>query len=213
MVKIQKFNEINVNDLVFSSPKTSDKGITTVYINNPSSTSPTDRKVVITCPKSFLKFGISKYDNSHSLQINLENDSEFMNFLHKLDLKTFEMATNNSMSWFKKQINPDLLKRMYNPCIKHNNTNYPPVFRMKLPVYDGKFNGDIFEAKTRQELDMNAIQPNVNVECIIELKGIYFRQNDFGISWVIRQVKVHPSEKLTGYCFEDTDDDSDAEPN
>ena len=156
-------------------------------------------------------------NNRSSITFNVPSDlAEFQQFLSNLDLKVMSTAANSSLSWFKKVLSMDKIAKMYNPCLKNKNEKYDPVFRARFPTNEkGDFEGNIYDMH-RNEISKTAITNGCFIEAIVELTGIYFIANDFGVSWKLLQLKVKPNNTIRGYAFleDDSDNDqSDAEPN
>ena len=99
---------------------------------------------------------------------------------------------------------------------QNKNEKYDPVFRARFPTNEkGDFDGNIYDMQ-RNEISKTAITNGCFIEAIVELTGIYFIANDFGVSWKLLQLKVKPNNTIRGYAFleDDSDNDqSDAEPN
>lgn len=217
MVQVVNINDINVSNLQYMRPRTNASGGQTIYINTPETTS---KRLVISLPRCQLPFGVSDYNGRKSLQLSLRGESEkmvaFKRFLSDLDLRNVQTAVNESSTWFKKKISCDVVQTLYNPCMKHTDDRYPPMFRARFPIHPdtGRFVGDIFDVN-KKLVSESCITPGCEVEAIVEMVGIYFVAKEFGVSWKVIQLKVYPNERLQGYSFIcDTDDDeSDAEPN
>ena len=211
MVNITKFNNLNVHDFHFSNSKPNNNGGKTVFINRAANDY---GKITIVTPKCYLPFGISTYNGRKSIQMALEEHSEFTTFLTNLDLRVIQEAINSSHVWFNKRLSPEIINSLYNPCLKQKTEQYPPQFRARFPTHPdtNRFMGDIFDTN-RNTISENNIVSGCSVEAIVELTGIYFVAKEFGLSWKIVQLKVYPNYKLTGYSFvSDSDDESDAEP-
>lgn len=217
MVQVMNISDIDIDSLQYMRPRTNASGGQTIYINTPKTSS---KRIVIALPKCALPFGVSDYNGRKSLQFSLRGDSDkmmqFKKFLADLDLRNVQTAVNESASWFKKKIAPDVVQTLYNPCMKQNDDRYPPMFRARFPTHPdtGRFMGDIFDVN-KKTVSEACITPGCQVEAIVEMVGIYFVAKEFGVSWKVVQLKVYPNERLQGYSFIcDSDDDvSDAEPN
>ena len=210
-------SSIDISKLTYSHPRTNTSGGQTIFVNDPD----TPRKpITVVLPKCYLPFGVSEYSGRHSLQFSLKGDDPsmvaFKEFLNKMDLNNVAQAVNHSSGWFQgKTLKQDVIHELYNPSMKQNNDKYPPIFRAKFPVNDsGKFMGDIYDTN-RNIISQNTIVPGCEVEAVVQLVGLYFVAKEFGVSWKVIQVKVHPNKQtIKGYAFIDDEDElSDAEPN
>ena len=209
MAPIKSYKQFDFNNIKYSEPKINKMGGQTVFVNDMGK-----EKIRICTPKCTIPFGLSEYNGRYSIQMSLNtNTTEFIDFLQKFDNNNIENGSRNSTSWFKKQMSVDTLQQLYNHTPKQSNPKYPPMFKAKMQFKDGSFEGEIFDTN-RRKLNIQDIKPGSHVEAIVELTGIYFLAKDFGMSWKVIQLKVHPSEKISGYAFADDsdDEDSDAEP-
>jgi hypothetical protein len=210
MAPVLKPTNFDFSILKYSEPKiNSHNGGQTVFVNDQQR-----NKIRICTPKCYLPFGISEYNDQRSLQFSLDTvkNDDFIKFIQSFDKLNIKTATENSSSWFKKSLNSDTISELYNSSLKQNNPKYPPMLKAKLPCKSGVFVGEIYD-KNRTLIDMSSITKGCYVEAIIELTGIYFVAKEFGMSWKVIQLKVFPSEKLTGYAFNDdssSDDEDEA---
>lgn len=213
---ISKLSDIDVTSFKFSEPWINKSGGQTVFIKNAF-----DKKIVFTTPLCKAPFGISTMNNRSSITFNVSNDTErmieFHTFLSNLDLHVMSTAANCSLNWFKKPLSMDKIAKMYNPCLKNKNEKFEPIFRARFPTNEkGEFEGNIYDMQ-RNEISKSAITNGCFIEAIVEMTGVYFIANDFGISWKILQLKVKPNNTIRGYAFleddSDDNDQSDAEPN
>ena len=94
-----------------------------------------------------------------------------------------------------------VVSELYKPQLKKYG-DYPPTLKVKFPMKNGSFVGEIYNEKN-ETISMNEIKKGSEVQAIIENNGVYFVAKDFGVSWKVIQLKVFPSEKLTGYSFID----------
>lgn len=210
MTNMMKYNNFDFDALKYSEPKHNPSGGQTVFVNDSER-----NKIRITTPKCYLPFGLSVYNDRYSLQLSLGNE-DFITFLNNFDTHNKKIAKQNSSSWFKKSFSSETIDELYNPCVKQQNPKFPPLFTTRFPTTkDGKFLPEIYDIH-KNLINHEHIKPGCNVEAILELTGVYFvGSKSFGLSWKVVQLKVHQSQKITGYAFnDDTDDDqdSDAEP-
>ena len=127
-----------------------------------------------------------------------------------LDEIILDHAVENSSEWFGKSMDRVTVQRMYKPIL--NNKSW----RVRVPIDDvtGSFNGGVFNNNNdRINIDDARLETEM-FDAVIQLVGIYFIPGEFGLSWKLLQVKVHPRTLLCAYAFNsDEDDTSDAEPN
>lgn len=212
----QSPSSIEINQLRYSQPRNNTSGGQTIFVNQNMIFKP----ITIVLPKSYLPFGISNYNGRYSLQFSLKGDDPgmcaFKEFLNKLDLNNVQQAVNKSKTWFQgKTLSKNVVQELYNPSMKQNNDKYPPIFRAKFPVNEsGVFMGDIYDTN-KNIITQEAIVSGCELEVVVQLVGLYFVSKEFGVSWKVIQIKVHPNTRLIrGYAFiEDEEEMSDAEPN
>lgn len=205
-----KPENVDVQSFVYSEPKPNTNGGQTVFINDANR-----NKIRIHTPKCYIPFGISEFNKKYSLNFSLNSDTDamknFKKLLKDIDNNNIKEGVKNSEKWFNKKYNETTINELYNTCIKQTNPNYPPNFKAKLPCKNGNFEGSIYDTN-RNEISMCKIQKGCYAEAIIELSGVYFVNKEFGISWKVIQLKLYPTEKICGYSFIDSEDDSsDAE--
>ena len=205
-MKLINIENTNIDDFIYSQPKTNAMGGQQVFINLPN-TSDNDSKIRIQTPKCSVPFGINDYNGRFTLDLSLrgEDTKPFQTFINNFDSHNKKTGSINSIKWFKKQIHESVISELYKPQIRQQNEKYAPNMRVKLPM---KKNGvpdfEIFD-NNKNKADMSIITKGCQVQAIIELVGMYFVSKDFGITWKVVQLKVFPSTKLSGYSFQDED--------
>lgn len=201
-MKIYNTNEIVFDQLEFSKPKQNSMGGQHIFMNIPNK-SQDESKIRIQTPICNLPFGVNEYNGKYNLdlQLNGESCNEMKDFFNEFDQQIMKTASANSFSWFKKSMHETVIQELYKRQTKQNG-NYPPMFRAKMPFKQNEFDGKIFNNK-QEEISLKDITKGCKVQAIIENTGIYFVSKDFGVSWKIIQLKVFPSEKLSGYSFID----------
>ena len=199
-MKVYTIDEISPDELEFSKPKQNSMGGQHIFMNMANCLQ-SDSKVCFQTPKCKCPFGLNEYNNRYTLDLQVQNNSEMKTFLESLDSKLVEEASKNSFTWFKKSMHESVVKELYKPQLKTNG-KFLPLMRVKLPVKNGEFDGQIYD-ENNQIMSMNEMSKGCEVQAIIESTGVYFVAKEFGISWKVLQLKVFPSQKLTGYAFVD----------
>ena len=209
-MKVLKFDEISIEDIVYHPPKSNAMGGQSVSLSY------NDEKLIFQIPKCKLPFGLGEYvppggQVKHSLDLALSGKSEqFATFLQKLDAHHKTMAVKHSPNWFKKRLTEDIVSELYRPQLRKNG-DYVPNFKVKFPTKDGVPLCDVFD-KSREEANLDIITKGCEVQTIVECVGIYFVAREFGVTWKVLQLRVFPTEKLPSYAFIESEDDEDAEP-
>ena len=64
---------------------------------------------------------------------------------------------------------------------------------------------------SKNEISINEIKSDAKVSVIVQLAGIWFTKTRFGITWKIKQMKLHGEKSKTQgkYLFEDVESDDD----
>ena len=218
-MKISKIEDLSVESLMYSLPKANVMGGQSVYIDLPSG-DPASKKVIIQTPRCYLPFGLSEFTPNggqpkYSLDLSLSGNTpaiqKFTEFLADLDEHNIAQGSAQSMVWFKKRLDKEVVGELYRRQLR-KHPKHPPIMKVKVPTKNGEFAGDIFDASNRP-ISLNSITKGCHVQVIVECIGMYFVAKEFGITWRAIQLKVFPPERLVGYSFVDTDDDDeDAEP-
>lgn len=208
-MKIYNVNDIDLNEIVFSQPKANVMGGQSVYLSMPN-----DDKIIVQTPKVQLPYGISTFNNRHSVNFVFGSATpttkRFVDFLQKFDDLSVSRACVESSNWFGKKIDKTIIKDLYNSQLKH--TKDGDGMRAKLIMKNNEFVGDVFDFN-KQPITIQAVQPGSTVQAIIECVGMYFINKEFGITWKVVQLKLQPNNKITGYSFVDDEPEHDeAEP-
>ena len=133
------------------------------------------------------------------------------NFLKDLEEKVLQASIKSSGQWFgktrKEEILRESLKSMMSPSVdKVNgewvpNGKYPPSFRMKVPVYDGKVSMDVVDNEGRPIAmtpeNLESVFPKRVEASIVVAPSIYVSGQGFGVTWRIGYARVLPPQRLT----------------
>jgi hypothetical protein len=183
-----------------SSPRSNINGGQTVFVCNEN-----NEKYIFNLPRCITNEGILGVDKK-SIKVETPNSIH----VGGLDEIILNHAVENSIEWFKKTLDKKTLRLMYNPILKDTK------WRVRVPMDDvtKSFNGGVFNNKN-ERIDIHDVCLETETfDAVIQLVGIYFIPGEFGLSWKLLQLKVHPRTSLNTYAFNsDEDDASDAEPN
>jgi len=200
---VRDFDCFDANFMEFSEAKTNYSGGKSVFVKYNGD------KLRFQSPTMNVPFGINENNGKDRLSIDFSaSDEQFQNFLTKIETRVCDAALDNSEQWFRKKLTPTVINELFKRTMK-THEKFPPLMRMKLPTNDGQFTGEIYDINEKM-LSQTAIQKRGRIQVIAELAGIYFVAKDFGLSWKILQVKVQPTDRITGFSF--VDDDEDIEP-
>ncbi len=155
-------------------------------------------------------FGLSVYDKSgpaeYSIDVSYrghESNAEIKSFfdaMQALDNYMIEQGVRNSRAWFKSELNREVVKAFYTPCVKFakdkdgNPQPYPPTTKLKLRKINGDFETKFYDVKGNpykgvpvEDLLVKGVQVTVLMECA----GVWFAGSKFGLTWRAKQVVIH----------------------
>jgi hypothetical protein len=133
------------------------------------------------------------------------------NFLQDLQDALLDTATKKSVAWFgksrNKEVLAELVKQNISPSVEKVNGEwvptgkYPPSFRMKVPVYDGRVSMDVADGQGRPvEVtvdNLGQVFPKRVEASIVVSPSVYVSGTGFGVTWRISYARVTPAQRLT----------------
>jgi hypothetical protein len=154
--------------------------------------------------------------------------SNLYNFLLDLQEKLIQAATENSTKWFGKKRGEESIRDSFNErsilsvsSDKNGdeyipNGKYPPSFRLKIPVYDGRIAMDAVDASTKPIFltvdSLRSVFPKGVAANLIVSGSVYIIGQSFGVTWRVSMAQVFPQTRLTAAsAFEAVPDEEDAE--
>ena len=155
---------------------------------------------------------------------------QMYNFLKDLEERVIKTAVDKSTSWFgrarKEDVLRDSMKTLVSPSVEKQgaewvpNGKYPPSFRMKVPVYDGKVNMDAVDMANRPipltTDNLETVFPKRMEARFIVSPSIYVSGQGFGVTWRISYAQVSAQQRVTAAqvfeAEEDADDEEVAKP-
>jgi len=139
--------------------------------------------------------------------------SKLYNFLLDLQEKLIQAATENSTKWFGKKRGEESIRDSFNErsilsvsSDKNGdeyvpNGKYPPSFRLKIPVYDGRVSMDAVDATTKPIFltvdSLRSVFPKGVVANLIVSGSVYIIGQSFGVTWRVSMAQVFPQTRLT----------------
>jgi hypothetical protein len=150
---------------------------------------------------------------------------QMYNFLKDLEEKVIKTAVEKSTSWFgrarKEDVLRDSMKALVSPSVEKQgaewvpNGKYPPSFRMKVPVYDGKVNMDAVDMANRPIAlstdNLEAVFPKRMEARFIVSPSIYVSGQGFGVTWRISYAQVSAQQRVTAAQLFDAEEDVEEE--
>lgn len=154
--------------------------------------------------------------------------SKLYNFLLDLQEKLIQAATENSTKWFGKKRGEESIRDSFNErsilsvsSDKNGdeyipNGKYPPSFRLKIPVYDGRISMDAVDASTKPIFltvdSLRSVFPKGVAANLIVSGSVYIIGQSFGVTWRVSMAQVFPQTRLTAAsAFEAVPDEEVAE--
>jgi hypothetical protein len=151
---------------------------------------------------------------------------QMYNFLKDLEEKVIKTAVEKSTSWFgrarKEDVLRDSMKTLVSPSVEKQgaewvpNGKYPPSFRMKVPVYDGKVNMDAVDMANRPipltTDNLETVFPKRMEARFIVSPSIYVSGQGFGVTWRISYAQVSAQQRVTAAQVFEAEEGADEEP-
>lgn len=231
---VYTLDEINVNDLSYSEPRTNPKigsKMIGVLYNDPTKGLV---KPLIQTPQLASLFGISSnsFDDGPvktTLTVSfkgMDEDPKIMscfNFYSGVDQSMINYVSKNDQKLFKKKCSADVINDKHSTLVRYAkdketgeiNTKYPPNINFKIPRKTDS--GEI----TTLVFDHNK-EPIENIEEVLSTKGLYVKLlveptvfwvsgGKFGMSWTARQILVGKRSVIKGFAFKADSDDEEEE--
>ena len=202
-------NEINENDIDFSSAYSHSKNYYKIDIFNLKSIEPL-QKIWIRTPK--LKVTRSVYLGNSKISLSFPlilgpPDKNIKKFIHSITL-----IEDHIEQYMKRQI--EYQNHNFKRSINYKNNRYG-ILNSRLPIVYGDNNESelglhIYNHHQRRIL-LNKIESNSTVACFLELSDIWIGKEDYGCNWNVLQMKLYPNIDF-GYCLF-SDDEEDIERN
>lgn len=217
-------SSVVASDLSFSDVKKNKRGGSLVYPKVKGASAS------ITLPALKAPFGVSSFENdgkasSFSLPLSLDGyqTDEATMAVHQLftgfDEAVLDQAVENK-EWHpllglkgKKKVSKETLEMLYSYMVRQNDEKYPPVItgKLQLDFESTKFrtvfvvNGETVEATTENVKEI--IKGGMMVKVTLQLGGVWFINKKFGLSLRVEKVEAEKAPEITGYSFEDSDDE------
>lgn len=148
---------------------------------------------------------------------------QLYNFLKDLEDKVIHTAVEKSSSWFgrarKEDVLRDSMKALVSPSVEKQgaewvaNGKYPPSFRMKVPVYDGKVNMDAVDMANRPipltTDNLETVFPKRMEARFIVSPSIYVSGQGFGVTWRISYAQVSARQRVTASQVFEAEEESE----
>lgn len=200
-------DDVSVQSLTFSAPKTMTNGGRTIYINHGDS-----RPLKIRSPKMHVPFGISVFHDEHSSKFSLElsfRDSEMDTEIASFNAMILELegrikSEATASNWFKGS-------NTFVSVLKQNNTQYPAVIKFNLPSANGQVLVETVDESTGEKItiDENNIQSFKQAKARVEAvcTGVWNHVGRYGMSFRATKILLTPNGTIKGFSLDDDEDD------
>lgn len=217
--------DFSVSNLSISPLKVMDNGAKQGYVNYDT------RPLMMQVSAMPIPYGMSVFDKAgpkkYSVDLSLkgyDQDGSKMKNIYDafmaFDDYMIDQGVKNSKSWFKSDLNRDVIKAFYTPIVRFakdaegNPKPYPPTVKIQLKQRDDKFETAIYDEKKRPLTDIpleDILIKGAVVSALIQCTGVWFAGSKYGLSWKAIQIKTdHLPESIRGCAFRDEDESSSA---
>ena len=209
-------SSFQVKSITLSAPRTLGSGAKQAYLNYEGG-----RLVMQTAVAMSSPFGLNAFQSQNGTEYSVDLSfrgvdnrpelQEFKRVLEQMDELMINEGVKNSKTWFKADLNKDVVKAFYTPTLKYsrdkegNVLSYPPNIKVKLPKRNGEWdtkfydlNGTPFKNVPVEDMIVKGTQ----ITAIIECGGVWFAGSKFGLTWRAKQIAIHKlPEKMGEFAF------------
>jgi hypothetical protein len=136
---------------------------------------------------------------------------KFYNFLLDLEEKIIASAVEHSVKWFGKKRSEEAIRDSFRRILNVSsdkidgervpNGKYPPSFRIKIPVYDGRVKTDVVDGAGREvyltpESLLSVFPKRVDVSMVITGSIYTIAGGGFGMIWRAELAQVFPQARI-----------------
>lgn len=153
----------------------------------------------------------------------MDDISKAYNFLREFQDRIIQVAVENSAKWFGKKRSEDSIRDSFNKFLSVSvdktddgwvpNGKYPPSFRFKLPVYDGKVCMEVIDENNDDVVitspdELSTVFSKGCSAKIVAQVGIYVVGQSFGVTWKPTYVQLsRRAKKSARDMFAEDEDD------
>lgn len=151
-----------------------------------------NKSIAMQLPSMLVPFGLQEYspaDNPAAVKLSIDlsfrqlapDDQRvgvFKALIRKIDERMLDLACENSVIWFGKQLTKQILRELYRPLEKQSKQpeKYDPTLKIKIRALDGDMRED-FKAGT-------------TVKTIVEFAPVWFLNRQFGVNVTLVNYEV-----------------------
>lgn len=214
--------DIDVNKITFGVPKLLNGGARVVPVSYEG------KAFIFQTARMVCSYGLSKWGEGTAAKYSIDGSfkdkdmnkslDNFYKFLTSLDEYMVKSGVTNSVEWFKKRhSNEEVVEALYTHTVRYPKDKttgeithqYPPTFKMNVPMQDGKAMVDVYDGKgNKMELtDMSSSTlKGATVSAIIKCTGVWLAAGNFGLTFRVAQLRIETQHNaLAGFAFQDED--------
>lgn len=137
--------------------------------------------------------------------------ADFMAKMREFDAVVLKAAVENSPEWFGKAKSEEVISEFFRPNVRESkNPQYAPTFKVKIPNYNGIPSARFFD-ENKEPAEMAILAKGTRAKFLLEVTSVWFVNNNFGVSWRMRQaLVVSRPDNMNSLAFMDDDADEDA---
>ena len=126
-----------------------------------------------------------------------------------IEKKILDEAEKNTIQWFKKKRSVESIQDTYNNILRPSKENrdgemvangkYPPTFRIKVPVYEGRVSAEFLTAAKENiyvtpDSLVGLLPKGVEANLVITGSIYVLAGGTFGVSWRLKAAQIFPPE-------------------
>ena len=157
--------------------------------------------LIIQTPKCKTKNGIHRTAKQIYCDLVLNRDHQtFLDWMEKLQDRVRNLILENSSKWFHESPSMDEIEYNWNDSIRTRKDYYLIRSFVHKPKGISKVSLQIFDTDENQ-LNIDQVDSNKNVICILEIIGLKFSSNSFHLEICLRQMMVINEKPLFNKCL------------
>ena len=157
--------------------------------------------IIIQTPKCKTKNGIHKTAKQIYCDLVMNRDHQtFLDWLDKFQERIRNLILENSSKWFHESPSMDEIEYNWNDSIRTRKDYYLIRSFVHKPKGISKISLQIFDSDDNQ-LNIEQVESNKNVICILEIIGLKFSSNSFHLEICLRQMMVINEKPLFNKCL------------
>ena len=224
-------NELNFSELTIGKVNTLDNGGKIAFVNYGED----GGQILTSSGLQDLPWDMNVYEEadggkSYALSLSFKGrdtnqaPKNFYEGLEKLDDAMLDLGGKNQLEWLKKKgkSKEQVAEDYYTPNVRWGkdkvtgeiNTQYPPRFQVKLAKKNGRWTFDAYNQQKEKinldEVDLETLLVRgAKVKALVKLTTVWTGARGYGCKWAVTQLKVHSTQRFTGYAFGDDSEDDD----